>query len=703
MAITLRGVKGTALTHTELDNNFRSFYYSASMDGSSLTLFTTASGDTGTTLHFNNAAGNHYEIQFKSGSAPSGSNCNFSSSANLLFDYDQNHLKLTGSGYITGDLTVGGSVQAQTFHTEFVTSSIIYESGSNKFGDSADDRHSFTGSVRFLGPVTQSGNFTQVGDFLSTGSIAHSGSIVQSGSYTRVGNHESTGSLKNKGNITNVGQLTNTGVQSQIGNFNVNGLSTFTGGIIGSADISGSTFNNTGAVGASHITGSFTGSFTGANDGLTGLPVQTYTNGVDNRVLTSTGTDSINGESTLTYDGSTLKTTGNISASLFYAASGFDIEQADGRVSLTQTAIEMVNTSNTIAGGNSIGLFRFSGFDDNSAAVTGAELQVLAREAWEAGDVVVPADFVFKNRANATDASLRERLRIGELVAVSGSLTANDLSVSSSVKFPGLANNSNTGYKTVVINTSDGQLYYTGSYGGGGGGGATVNFPGTHRVVTAGAISSSLSGSTDLTWDGENLKLNNDTIISDISASAAHTDVKGLIKGNNIHTLVEGKTTGNVVIGLRGANTSSKFAVISGKGDYYSNDTYDHQAFFVDSSGSFMFNGTGQITGSLEVKGDVTAFYSSDERLKDNVTPILNPLEKVRSIGGYEFDWNDKSDHDGHDVGVIAQEIEKVLPEIVVERDSGYKAVRYEKITALLIEAIKQQQLEIDELKARLK
>jgi hypothetical protein len=209
-----------------------------------------------------------------------------------------------------------------------------------------------------------------------------------------------------------------------------------------------------------------------------------------------------------------------------------------------------------------------------------------------------------------------------------------------------------------MINTTDGRLYYTGSYGGGGGGGATVNFPGTHRVVTAGAISSSLSGSTDLTWDGENLKLNNDTLISDISASSAHTDVKGLISGNDIHTLVEGKTTGNVVIGLRGANTSSKFAVISGKGDYYSNTTYDHTAFSVDSSGSFMF---------------------------------------------YEFDWNDKSDHDGHDVGVIAQEIEKVLPEVVVERDSGYKAVRYEKITALLIEAIKQQQLEIDELKARLK
>jgi hypothetical protein len=53
----------------------------------------------------------------------------------------------------------------------------------------------------------------------------------------------------------------------------------------------------------------------------------------------------------------------------------------------------------------------------------------------------------------------------------------------------------------------------------------------------------------------------------------------------------------------------------------------------------------------------------------------------------------------GHDVGVIAQEIEKVLPEVVTTRDNGYKAVKYEKIVPLLIEAIKEQQEQIDELR----
>lgn len=108
------------------------------------------------------------------------------------------------------------------------------------------------------------------------------------------------------------------------------------------------------------------------------------------------------------------------------------------------------------------------------------------------------------------------------------------------------------------------------------------------------------------------------------------------------------------------------------------------------------------IEGTIKATGDVTAFHSSDARLKDNITPIKGSLGKLKSIGGYEFDWNTQSEHTGHDIGVIAQEIEYILPELVVTRDNGYKAVRYEKIVALLIEAIKEQQLQIDELKSKI-
>ena len=110
---------------------------------------------------------------------------------------------------------------------------------------------------------------------------------------------------------------------------------------------------------------------------------------------------------------------------------------------------------------------------------------------------------------------------------------------------------------------------------------------------------------------------------------------------------------------------------------------------------------SGNISGSEgRFSGDVIAFYSSDKRLKDNIIPISNPIEKIKSIGGYEFDWNNnQSTYEGHDIGVIAQEIEDVLPELVTTRNTGYKAVKYEKIIALLIEGIKEQQKQIDELK----
>jgi hypothetical protein len=110
-------------------------------------------------------------------------------------------------------------------------------------------------------------------------------------------------------------------------------------------------------------------------------------------------------------------------------------------------------------------------------------------------------------------------------------------------------------------------------------------------------------------------------------------------------------------------------------------------------------NGRILATDSIYSNGDVIAYASSDIRLKDNILPIKNALEKVKKIGGYTFDWNNKqTTYEGHDVGVIAQEIEAVLPEVVTTRDNGYKAVKYEKLTALLIESIKEQQVQIERL-----
>jgi hypothetical protein len=107
-----------------------------------------------------------------------------------------------------------------------------------------------------------------------------------------------------------------------------------------------------------------------------------------------------------------------------------------------------------------------------------------------------------------------------------------------------------------------------------------------------------------------------------------------------------------------------------------------------------------KVYGTMVATADVIAYVSSDKRFKDNIKPISNPIEKIKQIGGYSFDWNDNQNiHTGKDYGVIAQEIEEILPELVQTREDGYKGVKYDRIVSLLIEAVKDQQKQIDELK----
>ena len=114
--------------------------------------------------------------------------------------------------------------------------------------------------------------------------------------------------------------------------------------------------------------------------------------------------------------------------------------------------------------------------------------------------------------------------------------------------------------------------------------------------------------------------------------------------------------------------------------------------------------GNSEETGAIVAYGDITAFQSSDRRLKDNISPIKQALDKVNSISGNTFDWNEKSQYEGKgDTGVIAQEIEALnLPGVTTTRESGYKAVRYEKLVPLLIEAIKELSAKVDNLEQKL-
>ena len=111
---------------------------------------------------------------------------------------------------------------------------------------------------------------------------------------------------------------------------------------------------------------------------------------------------------------------------------------------------------------------------------------------------------------------------------------------------------------------------------------------------------------------------------------------------------------------------------------------------------------TATVAGTLYSTGDIVAYSTSDERLKDNIESIPDAVSKVNAIRGVSFNWNDnQSVYTGRDIGVVAQEIEAIFPELVSTRENGYKAVKYEKLVAVLIEAVKELSTRVNDLESR--
>lgn len=140
-----------------------------------------------------------------------------------------------------------------------------------------------------------------------------------------------------------------------------------------------------------------------------------------------------------------------------------------------------------------------------------------------------------------------------------------------------------------------------------------------------------------------------------------------------------------------------------------SSDSHRLEYFYYDGTFASRFIFT--TSGDFHADGDIVAFSTtaSDKKLKDNIEPIHNALDKVCKLNGVSFTWNCGSRKDEKDLGVIAQNVEKVLPELVREKESPYhddqtiKTVDYEKLTAVLIESVKELKAEVDSLKEQLK
>jgi hypothetical protein len=208
----------------------------------------------------------------------------------------------------------------------------------------------------------------------------------------------------------------------------------------------------------------------------------------------------------------------------------------------------------------------------------------------------------------------------------------------------------------------------------------------------------SASGDADLRIEGG---ASNTTSFM-IRNGAGNNRVDFLTGGANAMTINSSQN-----VGINATNPVEKLCVRS-TATYATSIEYDASTRLrIGVAGSGVATFTTDNNAACAFTKDVVAYATSDKRLKDNIKPLDSALDKVLKISGVEFDWNDTRDENnkplhsykGHDVGVIAQEIEEVLPEVVTTRDNGYKAVKYEKIVPLLIQAIKEQQQQIEELK----
>jgi len=499
--------------------------------------------------------------------------------------------ELTGSQFIsgalniTGGLIVDGTASISYLQTIYETSSVIFSSGSTKFGDSLDDTHQFTGSVEITGSISSSyfsgsfsGSFEGLTDSASNAARAvtasqadnaSSSSIAIKSTNVIVENEESSAAghyvLLAQSTTGEVGVKTDSGI-GYVPQTNTLTVTKVIGQLEGSAS-----FAETASV--------LLGTVESASLAVTAsLAISTSVVNVTSQSFAASG------------DG---PFTGSFSSSLYSLLSGSFTGSYTG--SLTGSVLGDLTGTASIA--------------DNATTASH----------------IVTASFA----DSATTAS--HTSGTSSLSDVSTLSRAGSGSFSGSFQGDGKDLTNVDGY--VVSNNAQ------------------------ERVILATSESQSGSAATNLTFDGTTL-----AVVGNINTGQGATEI------------------------------------------YLMNQN-------VQVSSSVQFNGLGVgtapsgVAGAILATNDVVAFASSDERLKENLEPIGSATKKVGQLTGYTFDWIPMEEihvHSGHDIGVIAQEVEKVLPEIVEDRGNGYKAVKYEKLTALLIQAVNEQQKQIEDLTTEL-
>jgi hypothetical protein len=230
---------------------------------------------------------------------------------------------------------------------------------------------------------------------------------------------------------------------------------------------------------------------------------------------------------------------------------------------------------------------------------------------------------------------------------------------------------------------------------------------GVTDAMLAGSISNSKLTNSSITIAGQSTALG-----SSVTAETIRTAIGTVVTGS---AQISGTGITNNTITIAGQSTalgssvtaetirtaigtvvtgSAQIAIASTSGF----GTYLNQAVLSTSSPTFAGL---TINGAITATGDITAYYSSDKRYKNNIQPITDALAKVRTLNGVTWEWNDDVNEvtkAAPKTGLIAQEVQSVLPEVVKEKEDGYLGLDYAKMMGLMVEAIKEQQLQIEKL-----
>ena len=177
--------------------------------------------------------------------------------------------------------------------------------------------------------------------------------------------------------------------------------------------------------------------------------------------------------------------------------------------------------------------------------------------------------------------------------------------------------------------------------------------------------------------------------------SGTITNGFGILVGSNKYSGTIGTAYGVYIANMDATNGYGVYQLGTDDINYFAGNT----GIGTNAPGSYKL----YVNGTMYA----TTYAGSDLRWKKNIVPISNAMSLVEALQGVSFEWRkdefkDKNFEEGRQIGLIAQDVEQVIPEIVKTDKDGYKAIAYEKLTAVLVEALKEQQQRIRELTVRI-